>query len=147
MNKKTILLAGTATLLCGDLVSTGVTIANAAEMVSETKASTKALTADQVEEAYKNGTDTGASELGASIQKVSTVKNDTVRGVDLTPYQAQLEAGVKYKDFSGKTLDQKGLMSFLKEQGVNYVSLKVAVDPENNGKTYGGGGTNTCERH
>ncbi|MEK5266694.1 glycosyl hydrolase 53 family protein [Weizmannia sp. FSL W8-0401] len=90
--------------------------------------------------AYSNGTDTGASKLPALISKVSTVTDDTIRGIDLTPYQAELAAGVKYKDFNGRSLDEEGFMNLLKDSGVNYVNLKVAVNPANDeGKSYDGG--------
>jgi len=77
--------------------------------------------------AYSNGTDTGAFKLPALISKVSTVTDDTIRGIDLTPYQAELAAGVKYKDFNGRSLDEEGFMNLLKDSGANYVNLKVAV--------------------
>ncbi|MBL4953255.1 glycosyl hydrolase 53 family protein [Neobacillus sp. YIM B02564] len=96
--------------------------------------------ADTVSSAYSNGTDTGAAKLPAAINKVSTVTEDTIRGVDLTPYQAELAAGVKYKDFNGQTLDENGFMNLLKESGINYINLKVAVNPKNDsGASYGGG--------
>jgi arabinogalactan endo-1,4-beta-galactosidase len=89
---------------------------------------------------YSDGTDTGASKLPAAVNKVSTVTEDTIRGIDLTSYQAELAAGVKYKDFNGQTLDENGFMNLLKDSGVNYINLKVAVNPSNDsGALYGGG--------
>lgn len=130
---KTLFVAGAATtLLFSGTLSTIVPVAQAVTKSGDS--------VDDVEDAYKNGTDTGASRYPASIKKVDTVKEDTIRGIDLTPYQAEMEAGVHYKNFDGKVLNQKEMMDFLKEQGVNYVTLKVAVDPKNKeGKTYGGG--------
>lgn len=95
---------------------------------------------NEVKQAYSYGTDTGAATLPAKINKVDTVTNDTVRGVDLTVLQAEKSAGVQYKNYNGKTLSNDELMSFLKENGVNYVNLKVAVNPYNDkGESYGGG--------
>lgn len=120
---KTLFVAGAATtLLFSGTLSTIVPVAQAVTKSGDS--------VDDVEDAYKNGTDTGASRYPASIKKVDTVKEDTIRGIDLTPYQAEMEAGVHYKNFDGKVLNQKEMMDFLKEQGVNYVTLKVAVDPK-----------------
>lgn len=95
---------------------------------------------DEVNQAYMQGTDTGATLLPAKIKKVDTVTENTVRGVDLTTYQAEKEAGVTYKNYQGKTLSPNELMAFLKENGINYINLKVAVDPyDSKGNTYGGG--------
>lgn len=96
--------------------------------------------ANAEENPYSVGTDTGASKLPAIINKVSTVAEDTIRGIDLTPYQAELAAGVKYKDFNSNTLNDNDLMNLLVDSGVNYINLKVAVNPANDvGVLYGGG--------
>lgn len=95
---------------------------------------------EEVKKAYAQGIDTGACQLTAKINKVDTVTEETIRGLDLTNYQAQKEAGVKYYDYDGNVLDDKEMMSFLKKNGVNYLNLKVAVNPQTkDGKTYGGG--------
>lgn len=89
---------------------------------------------------YEDGTDTGASKLTAKVNKLNTVTSDTIRGIDLTVYQAQLKANVAYKNFDGTTLNPTEFMQFLKSTGINYVNLKVAVNPNTTtGATYGGG--------
>ncbi|WP_373892434.1 glycosyl hydrolase 53 family protein [Weissella confusa] len=96
--------------------------------------------ADSISDAYANGTDTGASKQAATVGKVTTVTKDTIRGVDLTSYQAESKAGVQYFDFDGKRVDGAGLMKLLSDSGVNYINLKVAVDPsDDKGHTYGAG--------
>lgn len=91
-------------------------------------------------DAWNQGTDTGMKDLPASIAGVSSITQDTVRGVNLTSYQAEKTAGVKFHDFDGHEIDDNGLMQLLKSNGVNYVLLKVAVNPaDENGNTYGGG--------
>ncbi len=90
--------------------------------------------------AWSDGTDTGVSKQSAAIDGVSSMEDGTVRGVNLTSYQAEKSAGVKFKDFNGKVLDDSGLMSLFKNSGVNYVLLKVAVNPADaDGNSYGGG--------
>jgi len=90
--------------------------------------------------AWADGTDTGVSKQKAEVDGVSSMKNETVRGVNLTSYQAEKSAGAAFKDFDGKVLDDAGLMRLFKENGVNYVLLKVAVNPADaDGNSYGGG--------
>lgn len=90
--------------------------------------------------AYQSGTDTGVSKLPVTVSKVDTVTDDTIKGVDLTSYQAEIAAGVKFYDFNHVLLDGTGLMQLLKNNGINYVNLKVAVNPfDEDGKTYGQG--------
>ena len=89
---------------------------------------------------YQTGVDTGVSKLPALVSKVDSVTDQTIKGVDLTSYQAEIAAGVKFYDFNGGLLDGNGLMQLLKNNGVNYVNLKVAVNPfDANGNTYGQG--------
>ncbi|OXM99718.1 glycosyl hydrolase 53 family protein [Bifidobacterium vansinderenii] len=89
---------------------------------------------------WNEGTDTGVTKLPASVTGVSSMTADTVRGVNLTSYQAEKTAGVKFHDFNGNEIDDAGLMQLLKSSGVNYVLLKVAVNPADaKGNTYGGG--------
>ena len=89
---------------------------------------------------YQTGVDTGVSKLPALVSKVDSVTDQTIKGVDLTSYQAEIAAGVKFYDFNGGLLDGNGLMQLLKNNGVNYVNLKVAVNPfDANGSTYGQG--------
>lgn len=91
-------------------------------------------------DAWNEGTDTGVTKLPASVTGVSSMTADTVRGVNLTSYQAEKSAGVTFKDFNGSEIDDAGMMQLLKSSGVNYVLLKVAVNPaDNDGNTYGGG--------
>ncbi|WP_204314837.1 glycosyl hydrolase 53 family protein [Bifidobacterium aerophilum] len=91
-------------------------------------------------DAWNQGTDTGMKDLPASVAGISSMTDDTVRGVNLTSYQAEKSAGVKFHDFDGNEIDDNGLMQLLKDSGVNYVLLKVAVNPADaNGNTYGGG--------
>lgn len=89
---------------------------------------------------YQTGADTGVSKLPALVSKVDSVTDQTIKGVDLTSYQAEIAAGVKFYDFNHVLLDGNGLMQLLKNNGINYVNLKVAVNPfDEDGKTYGQG--------
>ena len=94
---------------------------------------------------WNEGTDTGVKDQPAQVAGVSSMQDDTVRGVNLTSYQAMKAArtaknGYAFKDFDGNNLDDNGMMQLLKASGINYVLLKVAVNPtDGNGNTYGGG--------
>ncbi|MBE4726729.1 glycosyl hydrolase 53 family protein, partial [Leuconostoc citreum] len=100
--------------------------------------SSSAVKADN--SSYQTGSDTGVNKLPAVVSKIDSVTDQTIKGVDLTSYQAEIAAGVKFYDFNGGLLDGNGLMKLLKNNGVNYVNLKVAVNPfDANGNTYGQG--------
>lgn len=94
---------------------------------------------------WNEGTDTGVKDQPAQVAGVSSMQDDTVRGVNPTSYQAMKAArtaknGYAFKDFDGNNLDDNGMMQLLKASGINYVLLKVAVNPtDGNGNTYGGG--------
>lgn len=89
---------------------------------------------------WEDGSDTGISLQPASVDGISSISDETIRGVGLTSYQAERAAGVTFRDFNGDAVDDAGFMSMLKESGVNYILLKVAVDPNDTaGNTYGGG--------
>ncbi|MDR9868718.1 glycosyl hydrolase 53 family protein [Lactococcus cremoris] len=89
---------------------------------------------------YQTGADTGVSKLPALVSKVDSVTDQTIKGVDLTSYQAEIAAGVKFYDFNHVLLDGNGLMQLLKNNGINYVNLKIAVNPfDTNNNTYGQG--------
>ena len=72
--------------------------------------------------------------------KVQNLPTDFMTGFDISSYLSIVESGAKYKDFEGNELDDAGFFSLLKENGVNWVRIRVWVDPtDGNGKTYGGG--------
>ena len=65
------------------------------------------------------------------------MSESTIRGVDVESYVALTNAGVKYYDYDGK---EQPLMKILKDNGVNYIRLRIWNDPYNEkGETYGGG--------
>ncbi len=72
-------------------------------------------------------------------QKVMMM-NDFITGADVSSYDSIIQSGATFKDASGNVLDQAGFFSLLKSSGVNYVRIRVWVDPANaEGQTYGGG--------
>ena len=98
------------------------------------------LADETTEQSYQSGNDTGVSKLPATVSKLDTVTDQTIKGVDLTSYQAETEAGVQFYDFNHSHLSGLSFMNFLKSNGINYVNLKVAVNPfDNQGKPYGQG--------
>ncbi|MDD7334741.1 MAG: glycosyl hydrolase 53 family protein [Lachnospiraceae bacterium] len=66
--------------------------------------------------------------------------DDFIKGVDISSLEAELASGVKYHDFEGNELDEAGFFAFLKENGVNWVRIRVWNDPyDEEGNGYGGG--------
>ncbi|WP_195480605.1 glycosyl hydrolase 53 family protein [Lactiplantibacillus plantarum] len=98
---------------------------------------TSSMTANQIAAAYENGTDTGLRYEGVTVKPIAGMTDDTIRGVDVSSYTALQAAGVQFYDFNGKPAD---LIQVLHEAGVNYLRLRLWVDPYNaTNQTYGGG--------
>lgn len=92
---------------------------------------------DTYRDPYEYGDDTGLKEQKVTINKIPGMSDSTIRGVDIGSYLALKNAGVKYYDFDGT---EQPLMKLLKENGVNYIRLRIWNDPYNEkGETYGGG--------
>ena len=92
---------------------------------------------DSYRDPYEYGDDTGLKEKNVTINKISNMSESTIRGVDVGSYVALTNAGVKYYDYDGK---EQPLMKILKDNGVNYIRLRIWNDPYNEkGETYGGG--------
>lgn len=119
----------TATLIAG----TGTN----ADAVDETPTSKK--TADEITAAYQTGSETGLKYESVKVEKIPGMTDDMIRGVDISTYQALVNAGVKFYDFNGK---EASLIKVLADAGVNWVRLRIWNDPYNaDGMGYGGGNT------
>ncbi|MFT8406087.1 glycosyl hydrolase 53 family protein, partial [Liquorilactobacillus nagelii] len=125
-----LLIQLTATLVWGKPVSSDST-------TTATGVPTSSMTADQITAAYKNGTDTGLRYEGVTVKPIAGMTDDTIRGVDISSYIALQNAGVQFYDYNGKPTD---LVQVLHEAGVNYLRLRLWVDPLNaENQTYSGG--------
>ena len=119
-----------ATLTYGDAKTTSDDITTDKQPASE-------KSADQINLAYETGSETGLQYDKVKIEPVQGVTNDMIRGVDISSYEALLNAGVQFYDFSGKPAN---LFKVLSDAGVNWVRIRVWNDPFNkDGKTYSGG--------
>lgn len=74
------------------------------------------------------------------VKPIDGIKDDFIRGVDISSYLSEIESGVKFKDYNGKELDEAGFFKLLAECGVNAVRLRIWNDPfDKEGNSYGGG--------
>ena len=104
---------------------------------NESKVPASERTDEQLDLAYKTGTDTGLRYDSVKVEKIPGMTDDMVRGVDVSSYQALINAGVKFYDFDGK---EANLFKVLKDAGVNWVRLRLWNDPYNaEGLGYSGG--------
>ena len=118
----------TATLVFGQETGTNT---------NESKVPASERTDEQLDLAYKTGTDTGLRYDSVKVEKIPGMTDDMVRGVDVSSYQALINAGVKFNDFDGK---EANLFKVLKDAGVNWVRLRLWNDPYNaEGLGYSGG--------
>ena len=69
-------------------------------------------------------TSTGALN---KYKKIDGIKNTTVLGADFTNYQQCLGWEKEYKNYMSQSVDD--IFAYVKEQGINTISLKVAVNP------------------
>lgn len=60
-------------------------------------------------------------------EKISGIGEDTILGAGFTYYQQCLEWGKSYKNYMSQSVDN--IFAYVKSQGVNTISLKVAVNP------------------
>ena len=87
------------------------------------------------------------------IMPVENVKEDTIRGIDVSSYISIMNAfdylnaqnpngNYGFKDAEGNLLTRQGFFDYLASQGVNYIRVRVWNDPYNSvmtDKGYGGG--------
>ena len=74
---------------------------------------------------------------GLILPKSATARDDFIRGVDVSTVIALEKSGVVFRDFDGNETD---LFKILRENGVNYIRVRVWVNPyDENGNSFGGG--------
>lgn len=85
-----------------------------------------------------NSTTTASTE-GQNVAQISPaqVKHGFIKGADLSTLKEMEDVSFKYYGFDGQ---EKDAMTLLKEQGFNYVRLRLWNDPKDaQGNVYGGG--------
>ena len=92
------------------------------------------------EEAQSTTEDTSIQNAEITVKKVDNLSDDFALGTDISAIHSIYESGAYCKDYNGNRLSEAQFFSFLKENGVNWVRIRVWNDPYNaNGKGYGGG--------
>ena len=125
-----IIVNYSATLTWGDPVKENTSNVGTGKPTSQ-------MTADEITLAYKTGTDTGLRYEHVKVEPIKGMTDDMIRGVDVGSYQALVNAGVKFYDFSG---NQVSIFKVLKDAGVNWIRLRVWNNPYNaDNQTYAGG--------
>ena len=124
----TVTLDYNATLVYGKAEDTTTT--------ESTKPSTE-MTADEITNAFKNGTETGLRYDKVVVTPIKGMTNDMIRGVDISSYKSLENAGVTFYDFNG---NPASLVKILHDAGINYLRLRLWNDPYNaSNQNYGGG--------
>ncbi len=73
------------------------------------------------------------------VEKLDLAKG-FITGADISSYASIVASGATYKNAKGEPLSDAKFFELLAESGVNYVRIRVWVDPKNSsGKGYGGG--------
>ena len=92
-----------------------------------------AVLADEAEPAGE----TAVASDSLYVEKVEDLADSFILGADVSTLLAEEASGVVYRNFSGEEQD---MLRTLAENGINYVRVRVWVDPfDRNGSGYGGG--------
>lgn len=74
---------------------------------------------------------------GIFLPKSGTARPDFIRGVDVSTVIAEEESGVIYRDYNGEPQD---IFKTLRQNGVNYIRVRVWNNPyDDAGRSFGGG--------
>ena len=87
-------------------------------------------------------TDTPKAVTSSSlyVRQIENLPEDFILGMDASSVPSLEDGGVKYYDFDGK---EKDVFAILSENGINYIRVRVWVDPfDDSGHGYGGGNCN-----
>lgn len=77
---------------------------------------------------------------GINVEKIEGLKDDFIMGMDISSYCSLIASGVKFRDYDGDILSDKGFFELLKNSGLNYIRIRVWNDPyDSEGRGYGGG--------
>ncbi len=77
------------------------------------------------------------------VEPIENLREDFIRGVDISSILAEEESGVVYYNENGEEQD---IFEILAQNGVNYIRVRVWNDPyDENGNSYGGGGNDTAK--
>ncbi len=77
------------------------------------------------------------------VEPIENLREDFIRGVDISSILAEEESGVVYYNEDGEKQD---IFEILAQNGVNYIRVRVWNDPyDENGNSYGGGGNDTAK--
>lgn len=84
-----------------------------------------------------------AEKAGVYIEPIEGLREDFIRGVDISSVLVEEESGVVYYNEAGQEQD---IFQTLAEHGVNYIRVRVWNDPyDENGNGYGGGNNDTAK--
>lgn len=87
-----------------------------------------------------------AAESELYVAPIEGMTDDFIRGVDISSYISEKDAGVVFKDYGGNELDDSEFFMFLAECGVNWVRIRVWNDPYNDENMGYGGGNSDMEK-
>lgn len=93
------------------------------------------------ESPYANGARPGVTDMKVTIGNITGDSANSIRGVDISSYQALKQAGVKFYDEYG---NEASLLKVLSDYGVNYIRLRIWNDCSQQ-VSWGWGGGNSNE--
>ncbi len=87
-----------------------------------------------------------AAESELYVAPVEGMTDEFIRGIDISSYVSEKDAGVSFYDFDGNELDDQEFFDFLADCGVNWVRVRVWNNPYNKDGMGYGGGNNDIEK-
>lgn len=121
-------------------------LTSAKELSAKAAADLTSVTAKEITDA-KDALQKAKDELVlASIEEADIIvskidlKENFIKGVDISSYIAEKDSGVTYYDYDGNKVNDAGFFKLLADSGVNWVRIRVWNDPyDASGHGYGGG--------
>lgn len=115
--------------------------ADAAQEAAEKEAAGQTA-ADQAGTEQSSAKEADGESAEIHIEPIAGLRDDFIRGVDISSVLAEEASGVVYYNEEGQEQD---VFQTFAENGVNYVRVRVWNDPyDENGKGYGGGNCDTA---
>jgi len=80
-----------------------------------------------------------STEASVFVDKIN-LKENFIKGVDISSFVSEKDSGVTYYDFDGEEVSDQGFFDLLADAGINWVRIRVWNNPyDASGNGYGGG--------
>ena len=108
-------------------VKKALTTALALALIATMEGTSIPLFTTQVKAETKIETKNADAGIMSQYKKINGISDSTILGADFTHYQQNISWGKTWKNYKGVAVDN--IFEYVKSQGINTISVKVAVNP------------------